>query len=461
MTKPLQFTKKELDLLLQNIDQLSNEEVQELYAQIEELEKRQHRARCRDDLISFCQHMMEDYKVGAHHRHLAKLLTDVEKGTIDRICVNIAPRHGKLLAHSTPVLTTNGWKTHGDLQVGDFVFHPSGEPVEVLAVSDEDKADWIVETSDGEKILCHANHEWAVEDVANKRHLVVETKWFTELAVTGPNAGNPRKLTSGKMGKRGGRYRYQLPAVSAAIFPELSFRRARSIKAVYRSDKWEYGKCIQVDSKDGLYLVGERLIPTHNSVLTSEFYMAWYLGRNPTHQVMLVSHTADLAVDFGRKVRNMVATPAYKEIFPDVNIATDSKSAGRWNTNHGGIFYATGVGSALAGRGAHLLCLTGDSEVKIRNRGITKVKNITVGDEIATISGWEKVTNKWLTIHKMKVKINSVEASLDHPFMTDKGWVCAGDLQLGDRILTQTFWRKLWITASSLLRRLLAKRGKV
>jgi len=68
-----------------------------------------------------------------------------------------------------------------------------------------------------------------------------------------------------------------------------------------------------------------------------------------------VSHTTDLAVDFGRKVRNMIASEEYREIFPTVALAQDSKSAGRWNTNVGGEYYACGIGSALAGRGADLL----------------------------------------------------------------------------------------------------------
>jgi predicted phage terminase large subunit-like protein len=62
-----------------------------------------------------------------------------------------------------------------------------------------------------------------------------------------------------------------------------------------------------------------------------------------------------LAVDFGRKVRNLIASDDYKKIFPEVQLAIDSKSAGRWNTNYGGEYYACGIGSALAGRGADLL----------------------------------------------------------------------------------------------------------
>ena len=96
--------------------------------------------------------------------------------------------------------------------------------------------------------------------------------------------------------------------------------------------------------------------PRHGkSQLVSIYFPAWFLGRNPNKKVMMVSHTTDLAVDFGRKVRNLIALDDYKSVFPTVRLASDSKSAGRWNTSVGGEYYACGVGSALAGRGADLL----------------------------------------------------------------------------------------------------------
>jgi predicted phage terminase large subunit-like protein len=96
--------------------------------------------------------------------------------------------------------------------------------------------------------------------------------------------------------------------------------------------------------------------PRHGkSQLVSIYFPAWFIGRQPNKKVLMVSHTTDLAVDFGRKVRNIIDTEAYRQIFPTVNLAADSKSAGRWNTNVGGEYFACGVGSALAGRGADLL----------------------------------------------------------------------------------------------------------
>lgn len=96
--------------------------------------------------------------------------------------------------------------------------------------------------------------------------------------------------------------------------------------------------------------------PRHGkSHLVSTLFPAWFLGKFPDKKVLMVSHTGDLAVDFGRKVRNIIADPRYTSIFPGITLAADSKSAGRWSTNHGGEYFATGVGAALAGRGADLL----------------------------------------------------------------------------------------------------------
>ena len=185
------FSPSEIQLMLDNLDEYTLEEKEELDKLLEELHKKQQAEACYDDLIEFCKAMQSDYKVGSHHRILADLLMEIEGGKNseqgkDRICVNIPPRHGK-------------------------------------------------------------------------------------------------------------------------------------------------------------------------SQLVSIYFPAWFLGRNPTKKVMMVSHTTDLAVDFGRKVRNLIATDKYKAIFPTVQLASDSKSAGRWNTNVGGEYYACGIGSSIAGRGADLL----------------------------------------------------------------------------------------------------------
>ena len=180
------FTDSEVQVMLDNLENYTTEEVEEIDRLVDELATRKYTQAAHQDLIEFCKHMQSDYIVGKHHRMLADMLMDIEAGEKDRICVNIPPRHGK-------------------------------------------------------------------------------------------------------------------------------------------------------------------------SQLVSIMFPAWFLGRNPNKKVMMVSHTTDLAVDFGRKVRNLINTEQYREIFPTVSLASDSKSAGRWNTSVGGEYYACGIGSALAGRGADLL----------------------------------------------------------------------------------------------------------
>ena len=93
----------------------------------------------------------------------------------------------------------------------------------------------------------------------------------------------------------------------------------------------------------------------------SEFgsYMlpAWFLGRDPTKKIIQCSNTAELAVGFGRKVRNLVGSEQYAKIFPNVNLRSDSKAAGRWSTNSNGEYFAIGVGGTVTGKGADLLII--------------------------------------------------------------------------------------------------------
>ncbi len=100
------------------------------------------------------------------------------------------------------------------------------------------------------------------------------------------------------------------------------------------------------------------IAPRHGkSELISYLAPAWFLGKYPQKKVIMGSHTADLAVNFGRRVRNLVGSEAYKDIFPQIELQSDSKSASRWGTNFNGEYFAIGVGGALAGRGADLFII--------------------------------------------------------------------------------------------------------
>jgi len=100
------------------------------------------------------------------------------------------------------------------------------------------------------------------------------------------------------------------------------------------------------------------IAPRHGkSELISYLAPAWFLGKYPQKKIIMASHTADLAVNFGRRVRNLVGSEAYRDIFPQIELQADSKSASRWGTNFNGEYFAIGVGGALAGRGADLFII--------------------------------------------------------------------------------------------------------
>jgi predicted phage terminase large subunit-like protein len=98
--------------------------------------------------------------------------------------------------------------------------------------------------------------------------------------------------------------------------------------------------------------------PRHTkSEFASYLLPAWFLGKFPKKKIIETAHTAELAVGFGRKVRNLVDSDVYKSIFPGVGLQSDSKAAGRWATNQGGDYFAIGVGGAVTGKGADILII--------------------------------------------------------------------------------------------------------
>jgi hypothetical protein len=98
--------------------------------------------------------------------------------------------------------------------------------------------------------------------------------------------------------------------------------------------------------------------PRHTkSEFASYLLPAWFLGKYPHKKVIQTSHTAELAVGFGRKVRNLVDSDVYHSIFSGLALQADSKAAGRWNTSKGGDYFAIGVGGAVTGKGADLLII--------------------------------------------------------------------------------------------------------
>ncbi len=98
--------------------------------------------------------------------------------------------------------------------------------------------------------------------------------------------------------------------------------------------------------------------PRHTkSEFASYLLPAWFLGKYPNKKIIQCSNTAELAVGFGRKVRNLVDGEQYAKVFPNVRLRSDSKAAGRWSTNGNGEYFAIGVGGTVTGKGADLLII--------------------------------------------------------------------------------------------------------
>lgn len=118
--------------------------------------------------------------------------------------------------------------------------------------------------------------------------------------------------------------------------------------------------------------------PRHGkSELASRRFPAWFLGRHPDKSIIAASYNSDLATDFGRQVRNIVASREYGALFAS-RLAEDSRAANRWNTEAGGSYVAAGVGTAITGRGAHVLLI--DDPLKDREEADSEVQRNKVWD---------------------------------------------------------------------------------
>lgn len=123
---------------------------------------------------------------------------------------------------------------------------------------------------------------------------------------------------------------------------------------------------VETGGRDGIGRLIVAMPPRHGKSLTvSRFYPAWHIGRNPDHRIILVSYGSSLAEKHSRYVRNLIAAPAYREVFPHIALAPDSKAVDAWDVaGHEGGMDALGIGGAATGKGAHVLVI--DDPIKNR-----------------------------------------------------------------------------------------------
>lgn len=273
------------------------------------------RARC-GDFESFCialewkrpiekQFYIPRMKLMRKHG-VTQGIQDLIDDKLDLLVLNLPPRIGKALKNSTPVLTKNGWKKHGDLQVGDYVLNNNGEFVKVLATSCEYQCNCRITFSNGEQIDCHENHEWVVHDRYTNEEFTLETKEMIGRVICDNE------------------FRFEIFCDSLEEHvKEFSETRRIVITNIERIENGEMGKCIQVEG--GIYLAGSTLIPTHNSTI-GLFLQAMLGGLYPDESILGAGHSVSLIQSFYNEILNIINGEEYRyhEIFPNANVVSKS-----------------------------------------------------------------------------------------------------------------------------------------
>lgn len=327
----------------------------------------------RRKLLHYTKMTYPTYQPGWVHEDICMRLEKFSQEVIakksPRLMLLMPPRHGKLLADDTLVYTREvGWKLHGDLTPGDQIMGLNNW-VTVIGVSEPSLATMEVVTSAGTRIQCHPNHEWAVDVYRSPDFRSSDAKFYD------PQVVDTRDMFRYKQ-KRGTMRLKSSPTMRRFYLPEIDFsnyhlqdRRVLQYKRsapnggrlaiddVIELPSYEHkvGRCIQVDSPDGIYLVTRDFVPTHNSELASIRFPGWHLGHAPTHEIINVGYNLDLPTKFSRKIRESLRDPVYGTLFPGTILDPDSQSAEAWLTTAGGGFTAAGVGGGITGKGAHVL----------------------------------------------------------------------------------------------------------
>lgn len=192
------------------------------------------------------------------------------------------------------------------------------------------------------------------------------------------------------------------------------------------------------------------LPPRHGkSMILSEFFPAWYLGRNPDKRIIAASYGQELASDFGRKVRNQIADPLFQEIFPESKLADDSAAVDKFNLAHPktGGYFAVGVGGALTGRGAH--CFVAGTKIST-NHGDICIEDLLCTPRPVKILSFDIKESKleYQDIEGFSGRIGFgiyrittssgrvVEITGDHPvYVPGKGYTAANELSSGDPVV--------------------------
>jgi predicted phage terminase large subunit-like protein len=318
------------------------------------------------------QNHSEPFTIGYHTRKICAAIDYAielyRDGKSSAWVITVPFRHGKALEVNTLIPTPDGFKKIKDLNPGDYVYGEDGKPVRVIAKSpvwhDRNLIQVLATGSNGksESVFCDELHLWKVKYFNDDDYLILEAKDINHKV-----------------------------SVNGFI---LDFK-----KTELKGDT----VCIQVENENGMFLCGKSFIPTHNSEILSRKLPAHFLGLFPDSKVILCGHTQALTEGFSKTSRNLISTPEYRKLFPNIKVDTGSSSAAHWMIkDHEGECFASGLLGSLSGQGYNLGLL----DDFCRNRA--DAESDTMREKM-----WDAFTNDFMT-RKAPVSITIVLATPWH-----------------------------------------------
>lgn len=346
----------------------NNRLVNPFQLELEEVERQLRIQLARDSYYHYVQYTNPEYIQSKFHEYLCNTIDSFiktpTKHAFDILLVSVPPQHGKLIADDQPILTTSGWKTHGNLTTNDYVYSPQGTPTRVTHIHPKHYADIRVTFSNGEQILCHENHEWVVQDLDGTTS-TVETKHLTNSSVLPP-----------------------CPAFGDV--PERTDIKVTSITKVTK----QQGNCITVDG--GVYLVGNTCIPTHNSLTITETLPSYLLGKKPNTNIILCGYNEDFAIKFGRRNKQKIEE-FHHTLFPGCVPAQAPWSNVEFETTKKGRCISRGILSGITGNPAEYFII--DDPIKTSEEAESPTqRNKIIGEYLASVRTRIKPGGKLIVI---------------------------------------------------------------
>lgn len=396
------------------IDLLSEEQLEALQSHLSKVEELSDIEKARTDFATFvklCGNPILKFSSRGQHNRLCDAFEDLVDGDLKRLTISMSPRQGKALAVDTPIPTPIGWTNIGNLKAGDDVFSADGSICKVKNVSPvwKDRYSYYVGAVGGRSaVIADEKHEWLVNGFKYETRLLYQSVVF----------GYRIRLDDGP-----------------AIWIEPCSHPTDTI-------------CIEVDHPSHTFLAGLDRLPTCNSEFGSICLPAWAVGKNPTWKVIQASAGDKLATNFGRQVKAIIDSPIYKRIFPGVTLSKDSKANSRFATNKGGMYYAVGVGTNLAGWGGDLIiCLPkGEPVYGIIKHDISDVADSDTNKLVLSYDGnglpclgrvQAKFINNTLSLVSLSTKKSKMRCTPDHPvWVKGRGYVRASEIKTGDVLMS-------------------------